>query len=68
MSVEAIRAEREANEAKAAERAASLLPGLDLYADGNCVKSRSPEGVRTVLVCESHWNACLVLLAYGKAK
>jgi len=71
MTVEAIRAEREANEATAAIRAAALRPGLDLYADSKYVMSRvigldDKLTTSAVIECESHWNACLVLLAYGK--
>ncbi len=69
MSVEQIRAEREAREAIAAERASQLEPG-DYYASDNFVMVRPPVGsvLGTVAVtCESHWDACLVLLALGKA-
>lgn len=64
MTVEAIREERERREAAAAERAAKLDAGLDLYADGKTVRERG----RVIVECETHWDACLVLLAYGKAE
>lgn len=63
MSVEAIRAERERREAVAAERAAKLKPG-DYYADGNEVREHGTRA--TVATCESHWDACLVMLAAPK--
>lgn len=69
MSVEAIRIERERREAVAAERASQLEPG-DYYASDNFVMVRPPVGsvLGTVAVaCETHWDACLVLLAIGKA-
>lgn len=62
MSVQEIKSDRERREAIAADRAAKLPAGLDIYADGNAVRERG----RLVLRCESHWDACLVLLAYGK--
>lgn len=70
MNVEAIRALREMREARAATRAEQLEPG-DYYASDNFVMVRAPVGsaLGTVAVtCESHWDACLVLLALGKAK
>jgi len=71
--LEYIIAERERREARAATRAATLQPGLDLYADGFYVmarySTRFDEVTRKVVIeCESHWDACLVLLAYGKVK
>ncbi len=62
-SVDAIRVERERREAVARERAAKL-PAGDYYADGWDV---CEHGGRLVLQCESHWDACLVLLALGQA-
>ncbi len=62
MTVEAVRLERERREAVALERAETLAPGLEIYADGNNV---AEAGV-ALIACESHWDACLVLLAYGK--
>lgn len=72
MSVEAIRIERERREERAATRAATLREGLDLYADGFYVMGRYLDRFdnvtrKVVIECETHWDACLVLLAYGKA-
>lgn len=73
MTVKAIRVERERREAVARDRAAALQPGSDLYADGFYVMGRYLDRFdnmtrKVVVECESHWDACLVLLAYGKAK
>lgn len=74
MSVEAIRIERERREAVAATRAGTLREGLDLYASGNYVMGRYSTQFddmptnKVVIECETHWDACLVVLAYGKAK
>lgn len=55
--------EREAREAIALERARSLGAG-DYFASGRFVATHTPErGIVNVLECESHWDACLVLLA-----
>lgn len=74
MSVEAIRIERERREAVASQRAAEI-PDFwkgELYASGNSVVGRYPEGClprgEILVTCETHWDACLVLLAYGKDK
>lgn len=65
-TIDQIRAERELAEARAAERAASLAPG-DYYAASEWVMLRRPgDKPLLVLSCESHWNACLVLLALAK--
>jgi len=69
MTVEQVRIEREMREARAAERAATIPDFWKgaLYADGNCVKGRYPEGclprAEIIVRCETHWDACLVLLA-----
>ncbi len=68
MSVADITAERLQREAKAAERASQLEPG-DYYAADNNVMVHPPVGSTfgTVAIqCESHWDACLVLLALGR--
>jgi hypothetical protein len=62
-TAEAIRVEREEREACAKDRAAKLQPG-DYYADGVFLKRRDDREFR--LRCETHWDACLVLLALGK--
>jgi hypothetical protein len=54
---------REAREKRATERAAVLPLGMDLYASGSAVRS---QGGGLAVACETHWDACLVLLAYGK--
>jgi hypothetical protein len=54
-----IRAERIERYERAADRAAKLAPG-DYYASNNDVVERTA-GV--VLTCETHWDACLVMLA-----
>ena len=62
MTPEQVRINRELREARAAIRAATLPPG-DYSAYDNqviCNASRKP-----VMECESHWDACLVLLAHG---
>lgn len=64
MTVEQIRAQREMREARAAERAKTLGPG-DYFAFDNFVCSRVSR--QAVMECESHWDACLVLLAASRA-
>lgn len=68
--VAAITAERIAAEARAVERAASLPPG-EYHADGEYVANWERQDDRWqsvgVIKCESHWDACLVLLALGKS-
>jgi len=74
MSVKQVRVEREMREVRAAERAATIDPMWkgEVYADGNSVKGRYPEGclprAEVLVRCESHWDACLVILAYGKGE
>lgn len=65
MTPESIRIEREAREKRARKRAEQLEPG-DYYADGNfvMVRGQSVLGTRAV-ECESHWDACLVMLYTG---
>ena len=63
MTPEQVRINRELREARASIRAAKLPPG-DYSAYGNqviCNESHNP-----VVECESHWDACLVLLAINK--
>lgn len=61
MSLDRIRQQRADQESRAATRAAEL-PNGDYYADGkDCVDRIS--GIR--VTCESHWDACLVMLAVG---
>ncbi len=58
-TIEQIKAEREEREAVAHIRAQALEPG-DYYASGEMVmdhKTRQP-----VCICETHWDACLVML------
>jgi len=64
-SMSRISADRKAREARAKERAASLPAGDYHAANSDVVNSetRAP-----VLECESHWDACLVLLAIGGNK
>lgn len=60
---------REVREARAAERAAQLEPG-SYYASDHFVMLRAPGGSvlgTAAVACESHWDACLVLLAMRKA-
>jgi hypothetical protein len=47
--------------ARAAERAATLPPG-EYHAYNNSVATMQGK----VIECESHWDACLVLLAIGR--
>jgi len=55
--------EREAAEARASERATGLPEG-DYFANSHFVAKHTPErGIENVLECETHWDACLVLLA-----
>lgn len=65
MSVEQVRAEREAHQANASSVAAKIAPG-DYYADGNCVKSH--ETGETVFEGISHWDACAVMLAIPRSE
>lgn len=54
-------------EARAAERAASIPPG-EYHAYNNDVVRWIGNGqTESVVTCESHWDACLVLLALGKS-
>lgn len=67
MTADQIRIEREAREAKAAERAATLPPGEHYHASDNHVAFYDRvDGICRVMECETHWDACLVLLAYGR--
>jgi hypothetical protein len=63
MTPEQVRINRELREARAAIRAEKLPPGY--YSAYNnqviCNVSHKP-----VMGCESHWDACLVLLAINK--
>lgn len=65
MSVDLIRIERERAEAQAAKRAKTLKPG-DYHANGNFVAKHEDGAIVHVIECESHWDACLVLLALWK--
>lgn len=60
LTVDDIRRERETREQRAIERASKLAPDGDYYASGTAVLHR---GFGKVVECESHWDACLVLLA-----
>ena len=65
-TVETIRLERERRERVARERAASLPPG-DYFASGiSLMEHRKGERPRFTLQCESHIDACLVLMATRK--
>lgn len=58
-----IRIVREAREAAAATIVATLPPG-DYYAFDNAVMQR---GSRVpVVTCDTHWDACLIMLAIGR--
>lgn len=61
-----ITADRLHREARAAERAATLPPG-DYFADGHNVARWNGCTAEPVVKCESHWDACLVLLARSKS-
>lgn len=62
MTVEQVRIEREARNARA-KAAAAMLPVGDYYADGSDCVNRAT-GTRTA--CASHWDACLVMLYTGR--
>ena len=63
MSLDRIRQQRLDQENRAKDRAAGLPKG-DYYADGkDCVDRIS--GAR--VACESHWDACLVMMAVNRA-
>lgn len=62
MTVEQVRADREARERRAAERAKDIPPGEYHAYDNFVVCNRTYE---TVVECETHWDACLVLIAIG---
>lgn len=70
MTVDHIRAAREAAEARAAERAFRLDPSEDYHASGSDVVLYDPlfERVSSVVQCVSHWDACLVLLALARRR
>jgi len=57
--------ERKAREARAAQRAATLQPG-DYHACDKFVARFTAGQTERMIECESHWDACLVLLAIGK--
>lgn len=63
MSIEQVRIDREDREVRAKERASILPPG-DYYAYDNFVYERQ---LGEVMECESHWDACLVMMATPKA-
>lgn len=67
--VAAITAERIAAEARAAERAARLDPDERYFASDHRVATYNHlyGRIDSVVECESHWDACLVLLARGKS-
>ena len=64
MTAHQVTLERQSREQRAAERAASLPEGMDLYASGPAVRDA---GGGLAVACETHWDACLVLLAYGNS-
>jgi len=65
MTVEQVRADREARERRANERAKDIPPG-NYHAYDNFVVNSDTRA--TVVECETHWDACLVLIAIGGAK
>lgn len=66
-TLETIRMEREAAEARAKVRAARLDPDDYFASDNNvCVYNHLYQRIDIVLECETHWDACLVLLATKK--
>lgn len=62
MTVEQVRADREAREQRAKERAKDIPPGNYHAYDNFVVNSDTRE---SVVECETHWDACLVLIAIG---
>lgn len=63
MTVDDVRREREAREARAKEVAATMPPG-DYYADDIYVRRH---GDRAIMhACSTHWDACLVMMAAPK--
>lgn len=64
MALDQIRAQRLAQETRAKERAAALPEG-DYSAYDNWLYERQ---LGPVIECESHWDACLVMIAYAKEK
>lgn len=60
MSVESVKEEREMREKRAKERAMTLPPGDYHASDEFVVNTKTYEAV---MECESHWDACLVLIA-----
>lgn len=62
-TLEDIRTERELREHRAARRAATLNPKLEYHASGNYVARFENNQELMIVGCESHWDACLVLLA-----
>ena len=63
MTPEQVRINRELRESRAEIRAAKLPPG-DYSAYNNFVSDNAT--LECVMTCESHWDACLVLLAINK--
>lgn len=64
-TLEQVRADREAREAAAKERA-STLEKREYFADDNFVSYwENGKAVRAV-ECESHWDACLTMMAANR--
>lgn len=62
MGLDRIRAQRLAQETRAKERAMDLPKG-DYYAYDNWLYERQ---LGPVIECESHWDACLVMIHFYK--
>ena len=68
MTVNDVRCEREAREARANERAAKLVPLEDYFASGPFVAMHTPEkGIVNVIECESHFDAVMVIVSPYRA-
>lgn len=70
MTAEDVKAERETREARARSRANLLDIDGDYHASGNDVVSYNHlyQRCEVATQCESHWDACLVLIELGKRK
>lgn len=68
MTVDDVRREREAREARANERAAKLAPLEDYFASDRFVAIHTPEkGIVNVVECESHSDAVMVIVSPYRA-
>ncbi len=66
MTVAHVTVERVNRESRAKERAEKISTDREVFASGNMVRDTQTRGV--VCACETHWDACLVMLAHSRSK